>query len=158
MHLSSELFPCWHQPRAMLFQTWTSKWFLVSYFGYGHVEIDVEAQNRSRKKYDENSEGSVLKICHLHFHAAKFHPPSYPRVGRRRLETESLPICRLNILGRRGYSINRSCFNGTRHTSKWSLLEVSSWSMVSEKITRGSRMKRWDMCFDNKSSSPVDSL
>lgn len=40
------------------------------------------------------------------------------------------------------------------NTSKWSLLEESSWLIVSEKITKGSRMKRWEICLDSRSSIP----
>lgn len=39
-------------------------------------------------------------------------------------------------------------------TSKWSLLVVSSWLMVSEKITRGSRMNKCATCLASISSMP----
>lgn len=44
------------------------------------------------------------------------------------------------------------------HTSKWSLLFLSSWWIVSEKITRGSRMNRCAMCLDSKSSTPAEKI
>ena len=31
---------------------------------------------------------------------------------------------------------------------------MSPWSIVSEKITKGSRIKRCDICLDSRSSSP----
>lgn len=43
---------------------------------------------------------------------------------------------------------------GSENTSKCSLLEESSWSIVSANTTSGSRMNKWDICFDSKSSIP----
>jgi hypothetical protein len=61
----------------------------------GDIKVQPKAQDRSRKEHDENRKGSVLEVCRLNFHRAELDSPSDGTAGWGWLETEGLPVGRL---------------------------------------------------------------
>lgn len=85
---------------------------------YGNIECQGERKNSSRKQDNKQGKGSVLKIGHLDLHAAELDAPPDVRIGRRWLESHSLPISRLKVLYCLLFSV--------RHSSRTTNLEMIS--------------------------------
>ena len=125
---------------------------METHLGNRNVKVQVESKDGSRQEYNENGKRGVLKVGQLYFHAAELDSPTNLGFGWRRFETKCLPIRRLEILTNHidiGYH-----GEGVVLTSKWSLLVSSSWWIVSEKITRGSRIKMCATCLESSLSMP----
>jgi hypothetical protein len=69
-----------------------------TYLGDGDVKVEVHAHDRSGQEHDKYYKGGVLKVGHLSFHAAELDAPADGRLGRWRLESQSLPIGGLDVL------------------------------------------------------------
>ena len=67
--------------------------------GNRQVEVEVQAQDRSREENDEHREGCVLEIGHLYFHRPELYSPTDRGANWGRFEPDGLPIRRLYILG-----------------------------------------------------------
>jgi len=157
LHLVAELSPCSGQPGHLAMRVVSSGGnTIITCLRYRNIEIEIEAQNGSRDQDDKHRKRSIFKIRQLNLHAPKLYPPTNRRVRRRRFESQGLPIRRLEILHAE-YWLNEN-LEKQKPTSKWSLLVESSWSIVSENTTRGSRMNRCEMCFDSRSSMPATLL
>ena len=65
----------------------------------GDVEVQVETENGTSNKDDENTESGIFEIGHLHFHRAELDSPTdVSLVWRWWLEAHVLPVGRLQIL------------------------------------------------------------
>jgi hypothetical protein len=70
----------------------------ATYFGDGDVEVYVHAHDRSREEHNEHRKGCVFKVSHLNLHTAELDTPADGRLWGRRLESQSLPVRRLDVL------------------------------------------------------------
>ena len=62
-------------------------------------EINIKMVNDIDNQTEHNNETSVFKVSKLDIHCSKFNSPSDLGIlGRWRLESERIPVCRLNVL------------------------------------------------------------
>lgn len=64
----------------------------------GDVKVKAKTEDRSSKEDDKDGVCGILKVRRLNLHASELNAPADGRPWRRRLETECLPIRRLDVL------------------------------------------------------------
>lgn len=93
MRLLFDHVACFRPPARINIEPKVSRWERRwTDLGNGHVEVQVERDDRPRKQNDEYGECRILKVRHLDLHTPKLDSPADRGVDWRRFESDSLPI------------------------------------------------------------------
>lgn len=76
-----------------------------THLGNRDKHVKLEGEDGASQQHDEDPKGSVLKISQLHLTRPELNPPANVAVDGRNLEPHGLPVCALDVLSGKRWSV-----------------------------------------------------